>query len=45
MGAVQWRNTRESFLKGIREEIQIADFPAAQNGFHFVLDNGFLQIS
>ena len=34
MGAVRGRNTRESFLDGLREEIQIADFPAAQDGFH-----------
>ena len=34
MGAVQRRNTRESLLDGIREEIQTADFPAAQDGFH-----------
>ena len=34
MGAVQRRNTREGFLNGIREEVQTADFPAAQDGFH-----------
>ena len=34
MGAVQRRNTREGFQDGIREEVQTADFPAAQDGFH-----------
>ena len=34
MGAVQGKNTRESLLDGIREEAQIADFSAAQDGFH-----------
>ena len=28
------RNTRERFLDGIREEVQITNFPAAQDGFH-----------
>ena len=34
MGEVPGRNTRESLLDGIREEVQAADFPAAQDGFH-----------
>ena len=34
MGEVPGRNTRESLLDGIREEVQAADFPAAQGGFH-----------
>ena len=34
MEAVQRRNTRERILDGIWEEVQGADFPAAQDGFH-----------
>ena len=34
MGAVPGRNARESLLDGIREEVQAADFPAAQDGVH-----------
>ena len=34
MGAVQRRNTREGFQDGIREEVQTADFPGAQDGVH-----------
>ena len=34
MGEVPGRNTRESLLDGIREEVQAADFPAAQDGIH-----------
>ena len=34
MGAVQGRNTRGGFLYGIWEEVETADFPAAQDGVH-----------
>ena len=34
MGAVPRRNTRERLLDGIREEVQTADFPAAQDSVH-----------
>lgn len=34
MGAIQSRNTSESFWDGIREKIQAANFPSAEDSFH-----------
>lgn len=34
MGTIQRRNTSESLLDGIRENIQVANLPSAEDGFH-----------